>query len=148
MHPLLAEKLAGAAGETFAIYADAVICFGGLIFAGIRMLSGRFQDAIRRLFGALFVPECSAGVPVGLDSQREDVRPYKEAQSFQSLLDLRGYNIAAFVREHRFSDALPKRQGKFSTCQNDAGLNFGWSFPDARYNPLYRFRSVLHLTAD
>jgi hypothetical protein len=29
--------------QTFAIYAGAVICFGGLIFAGIRMMSGRFQ---------------------------------------------------------------------------------------------------------
>lgn len=37
--------------KTFAIYAGAVICFGGLIFAGIRMLSGRFSDAIPRLFG-------------------------------------------------------------------------------------------------
>jgi hypothetical protein len=35
-------------------YAGAVICFGGLIFAGIRMMSGRFQDAIPGLFGALF----------------------------------------------------------------------------------------------
>lgn len=40
--------------RTFAIYAGAVICFGGLIFAGIRMLGGRFQDAIPGLFGALF----------------------------------------------------------------------------------------------
>jgi hypothetical protein len=32
--------------KVFAIYASAIICFGGLIFAGIRMLSGRFQDAI------------------------------------------------------------------------------------------------------
>jgi hypothetical protein len=40
--------------KTFAIYAGAVICFGGLIFAGIRMLSGRFQDAIPGLFCALF----------------------------------------------------------------------------------------------
>jgi hypothetical protein len=40
--------------KTFAIYAGAVICFGGLIFAGIRMLGGRFQDAIPGLFGALF----------------------------------------------------------------------------------------------
>jgi hypothetical protein len=40
--------------KTFAIYAGAVICFGGLIFAGIRMMSGRFQDAIPGLFGALF----------------------------------------------------------------------------------------------
>ena len=40
--------------QTFAIYAGAVICFGGLIFAGIRMLSGRFADAIPGLFGALF----------------------------------------------------------------------------------------------
>jgi|ERR1700677_597794 hypothetical protein len=38
--------------QTFAIYAGAVICFGGLIFAGIRMMSGRFQDAIPGLFGA------------------------------------------------------------------------------------------------
>ncbi|GEM_PF-5024698 len=29
--------------QTFAVYAGAVICFGGLIFAGIRMMSGRFQ---------------------------------------------------------------------------------------------------------
>jgi hypothetical protein len=40
--------------KTFAIYAGAVICFGGLIFAGMRMMSGRFQDAIPGLFGALF----------------------------------------------------------------------------------------------
>ena len=40
--------------KTFAIYAGAVICFGGLIFAGIRMMSGRFQDAIPGLFVALF----------------------------------------------------------------------------------------------
>ena len=40
--------------KTFAIYAGAVICFGGLIFAGIRMMRGRFQDAIPGLFGALF----------------------------------------------------------------------------------------------
>ena len=40
--------------KTFAVYAGAVICFGGLIFAGIRMLSGRFSDAIPGLFGALF----------------------------------------------------------------------------------------------
>ena len=40
--------------KTFAIYAGAVICFGGLIFAGIRMMSGRFQDAVPGLFGAPF----------------------------------------------------------------------------------------------
>jgi len=40
--------------KTFALYAGAIICFGGLIFAGIRMMSGRFQDAIPALFGALF----------------------------------------------------------------------------------------------
>src|ERR1700684_4047149 len=32
--------------KTFAIYAGAVICFGVLIFAGIRMMSGRFQYQI------------------------------------------------------------------------------------------------------
>ena len=36
--------------KTFAVYAGAVICFGGLIFAGIRMMSGRFQDAIPGTF--------------------------------------------------------------------------------------------------
>src|SRR5215469_8641954 len=36
--------------RTFAMYAGAVICLGGLIFAGIRMMSGRFQDAIPGLF--------------------------------------------------------------------------------------------------
>ena len=40
--------------KTFAMYAGAVICLGGLIFAGIRLMSGRFQDAIPGLFGALF----------------------------------------------------------------------------------------------
>ena len=40
--------------KKFAMYAGAVICLGGLIFAGIRMMSGRFQDAIPGLFGALF----------------------------------------------------------------------------------------------
>jgi hypothetical protein len=41
-------------GKTFAMYAGAVICLGGLIFAGIRMMSGRFSQAIPGLFGALF----------------------------------------------------------------------------------------------
>ena len=40
--------------KTFAMYAGPEICLGGLIFAGIRMMSGRFQDAILGLFGALF----------------------------------------------------------------------------------------------
>ena len=40
--------------KTFAEYAGAIICFGGLIFAGIRLMSGRFQEAIPGLFGALF----------------------------------------------------------------------------------------------
>ena len=40
--------------KTFAMYAGAVCCLGGLVFAGIRMMGGRFQDAIPGLFGALF----------------------------------------------------------------------------------------------
>ena len=40
--------------KTFAIFAGAIICFGGLIFAGIRMITGRLEDAIPGLFGALF----------------------------------------------------------------------------------------------
>src|SRR5271163_3787767 len=50
----LTRSPVAAASKTFAVYAGAVICFGGLIFAGIRMMSGRFQDAIPGLFGALF----------------------------------------------------------------------------------------------
>jgi hypothetical protein len=30
--------------KTFVMYAGAVICLGGVIFAGIRMMSGRFQS--------------------------------------------------------------------------------------------------------
>ena len=40
--------------KTFAMYAGAICCLGGLIFAGIRMMGGRFQEAIPGLFGALF----------------------------------------------------------------------------------------------
>ena len=40
--------------KTFALYAGAVICLGSLIFAGIRLMSGRFQEAIPAFFGALF----------------------------------------------------------------------------------------------
>ena len=40
--------------KTFAMYAGAVICLGGLIFAGIRMMTGRLAEAIPGLFGALF----------------------------------------------------------------------------------------------
>jgi hypothetical protein len=40
--------------KTFAMYAGAVICLGGLIFAGVKMMSGDFARAIPGLFGALF----------------------------------------------------------------------------------------------
>jgi hypothetical protein len=40
--------------KTFAMYAGAVICLVGLIFAGIKMMTGNFQQAIPGLFGALF----------------------------------------------------------------------------------------------
>jgi len=45
------------------VHAGAVICLGWLIFAGIRMMSGCFQNAIPGLFGALFVQACWDGVP-------------------------------------------------------------------------------------
>jgi len=44
--------------KTFAIFAGAIIAFGSLIFAGIRMMGGRFNEAIPGLFGAL----CGAAV--------------------------------------------------------------------------------------
>jgi len=40
--------------KTFAIFAGAIIAFGSLIFAGIRMMGGRFNEAVPGLFGALF----------------------------------------------------------------------------------------------
>ncbi len=40
--------------KTFAIFAGAIIAFGSLIFAGIRMMGGRINDAVPGLFGALF----------------------------------------------------------------------------------------------
>ena len=51
--------------KTFAVYAGAVICFGGLIFAGIRMMSGRFQDAIPDSSALCSVLEFSAGELAG-----------------------------------------------------------------------------------
>jgi hypothetical protein len=39
----IAHSPGPAPAKTFAVYAGVVICFGGLIFAGIRMMSGRFQ---------------------------------------------------------------------------------------------------------
>jgi hypothetical protein len=48
--------------KTFAIYAGAVICFGGLIFAGIWMMSERFQDAIPDLLVPCLALEFSAGM--------------------------------------------------------------------------------------
>ncbi|MGI4831533.1 MAG: TrbC/VirB2 family protein [Janthinobacterium lividum] len=40
--------------KTFVMYAGAVICLGSLVFSGIKMMSGNFQQAIPGLFGALF----------------------------------------------------------------------------------------------
>lgn len=40
--------------KTFAEYAGAVICLIILIFAGIRMISGNFAQAIPALGGAIF----------------------------------------------------------------------------------------------
>ena len=74
--------------KTFAIYAGAVICFGGLIFAGIRMMSGRFQDAIPGLFGALFgagVLGWGAGWIGSLTGQTIGRRPEDPEGSRQSI---------------------------------------------------------------
>ena len=39
--------------KTFVQFAGAVICLGSLIFAGIRMMSGRFSETIPALIGAI-----------------------------------------------------------------------------------------------
>ena len=49
-----AQTLMGTFKTSLPCTPGAVICLGGLIFAGIRMMTGRFQDAIPGLFGALF----------------------------------------------------------------------------------------------
>ena len=74
------------------MYAGAVICFGGLIFAGIRMISGRFQDAIPGLFGALF----GAGVLgwgagwIGSLTGQTDVRDHANDQARGAVTDQSG----------------------------------------------------------
>lgn len=40
--------------KTFCMYAGAVICLICLVWAGIKMMGGRFTEAIPQLFGALF----------------------------------------------------------------------------------------------
>lgn len=40
--------------KSFGIYAGALICFGGVSLASVRLMSGRFQDSIPALFGLLF----------------------------------------------------------------------------------------------
>lgn len=40
--------------QTFAMYAGAVICLIGLIFAGISFMSGNIQRGVIGLFGAIF----------------------------------------------------------------------------------------------
>ena len=52
--------------KTFAIYAGAVICFGGLIFAGIRMLSDAFRTPFPVSSARSLALECWAGAPDGL----------------------------------------------------------------------------------
>jgi len=52
--------------KTFALFAGAIICFGGLIFAGIRMMSGRFRIRFP-VFSALCSALASlAGAQAGL----------------------------------------------------------------------------------
>jgi hypothetical protein len=40
--------------KTFAMYAGAIICLLGLIFAAVRMFGGRYQEAIPGVGAALF----------------------------------------------------------------------------------------------
>ena len=51
--------------KTFAVYAGAVICFGGLIFAGIRMMSGRFKTLFQVSSVRCLAQAYSDGVLVG-----------------------------------------------------------------------------------
>lgn len=39
--------------KTFCVYAGAIVCFCGLVFAGIRMMSGNITQAIMGLGGAI-----------------------------------------------------------------------------------------------
>jgi hypothetical protein len=52
--------------KTFAIYAGAVICFGGLIFAGIRMMSAGSRTPSPDSLARSLALESSAGVLAGL----------------------------------------------------------------------------------
>ncbi len=65
--------------KTFAVYAGAVICFGGLIFAGIRMMLGDFKMRSQ----GFSVPECSVGEPVGSDLMRATFTPWRRRRAFE-----------------------------------------------------------------
>lgn len=76
------------------MYAGAVICLGGLIFAGIRMMSGRFPDAIPGVFGALFGAGllgwgagCAAGVKLLLLPTSLCSHPWNNPKDRDGLLD-------------------------------------------------------------
>jgi hypothetical protein len=75
--------------KTFAMYAGAVICLGGLIFAGIRMMSGRFQDAIRVFSARCSAPEFWDGEPVGYPASQArecEARPWSgEENRYRSI---------------------------------------------------------------
>ena len=51
--------------KTFAVYAGAVICFGGLVFAGIRSSVAGSQMPFQGFLVRCLAPECSAGVRAG-----------------------------------------------------------------------------------
>ena len=75
--------------KTFAVYAGAVICFGGLIFAGIRMMSGRFQEMPSPAYSVrCLVQAYLDGARAGSDLIRSEIHPMEEAQGFRALLDL------------------------------------------------------------
>jgi ParB family transcriptional regulator, chromosome partitioning protein len=58
---------------------------------------GAFKTQFQACSVRCSVQAYSDGVLAGLDPQRVDVHPYEEAQGFQRLLDMPGYDVAALV---------------------------------------------------
>ncbi|WP_156994098.1 hypothetical protein [Terriglobus sp. TAA 43] len=95
--------------KTFAMYAGAVICLGGLIFAGIRMMSGRFQ-ASKSGFKTLIKPDVVLNVqgaialnfslPIGARSESITV------EAGASLLNTTDASVSTVV-DRRFVANIP-----------------------------------------
>jgi hypothetical protein len=95
--------------KTFAMYAGAVICLGGLIFAGLRMMSGRFQltapnrdlQIANRDLGTLKEVSPDGRITLRMDSGREVSFDPREMRHFDH-----GYAVTSHSSQGLTSDRV------------------------------------------